>query len=129
MVNISSALIIKDKKILLNLRAKGVEKFPSYWGFPGGKNDDGETPEEAVVREVKEEIGLDFKVSSLFLTSKGASGKVYSYLGSESGEVKLQKEEVDEISFFSYSGAIGLNLAFSYTTEVLNELKEKNLIE
>jgi len=65
MVNISSALMIKDKKVLLNLRAKGVEKFPGCWGFPGGKNDDGETPEEAVVREVKEETGIDVEFDSI----------------------------------------------------------------
>lgn len=129
MVNISSALIIRDKKILLNKRAKGVEKFPGFWGFPGGKNDENETPQEAVIREVKEEIGLDFQISNLFLTSKGASGKVYSFLGSESGIVSLQKEEVDEIKFFNYSETNKLNLAFPYTKEVLNKLKEENLID
>jgi len=56
----ASALILnKERKILLvNHRKLGV------WLYPGGHVDKGETPDEAVIREVKEETGLDVKIIS-----------------------------------------------------------------
>lgn len=53
----ATALIIQDGNILLIHRINNGEE---YWVFPGGGIEEGETPEEAVVREVKEETGLIF---------------------------------------------------------------------
>ena len=50
----------KDGKVLLQCRGDS-----NKWGFPGGAIEIGETPEMAVIREVKEETGLDVKVSDL----------------------------------------------------------------
>lgn len=49
-----------DGKVLLQCRGDSKK-----WGFPGGAIELGETPEMAAIREVKEETGLDVKVSSL----------------------------------------------------------------
>ena len=57
------ALIIfydKQKRILLQDR-KGISKVGEEWGFFGGEIDDGETPEEAILRETKEELNFDLK--------------------------------------------------------------------
>lgn len=51
-----SAVIVKDGKILLIRRVKPGEE---YFIFPGGGVDEGETLEEALIREVKEELSLD----------------------------------------------------------------------
>ena len=52
--------IIRDDKILLQYKAAG--KFgEGKWNGPGGKVDKGETPEECVIREVKEETDIDVK--------------------------------------------------------------------
>ena len=51
----------KDGKVLLQSRGDSKK-----WGFPGGAIELGETPEMAAIREVKEETGLDVKVSNLF---------------------------------------------------------------
>lgn len=53
----ASAVIVKDGKILLIRRFR--KKQGEYWVFPGGGVEEGDTPEETVVREVKEETGLD----------------------------------------------------------------------
>ena len=50
----------KDGKVLLQRRGDS-----NKWGFPGGAIEIGETPEMAAIREVKEETGLDVKVSDL----------------------------------------------------------------
>jgi len=53
----SAACIIKNKKILLLHRIVGFK----VWEFPGGKIEFGESPEEAAIRETKEETGLTVK--------------------------------------------------------------------
>ncbi|MEA2053695.1 MAG: NUDIX hydrolase [Candidatus Thermoplasmatota archaeon] len=56
-------VVIKDKKILLIKRKN--DPFKGRWALPGGFVEYGETVEEAVVREVKEETGLETTVQSL----------------------------------------------------------------
>ena len=61
---VSVALIDIDDRILLAQRPKG-RKMSGLWEFPGGKIEEGETPEVALVREVKEELGIDITESCL----------------------------------------------------------------
>ena len=51
------ALIDDDKRVLLAKRPEG-KPMAGFWEFPGGKIEPGETPEEALVRETKEEQQL-----------------------------------------------------------------------
>jgi len=57
------AFILHEGKVLILEEAKGKESGtnPGKFEFPGGKMNPGEKPEEALVREVKEETGLDIK--------------------------------------------------------------------
>lgn len=58
-----SVILFYDKKgkILLQGRSGEASKSGEEWGFFGGGIDEGETPQQAIVREVKEEIGYDLK--------------------------------------------------------------------
>lgn len=61
------AAIIKDKdKIFITKRSYG--EFINMWEFPGGKIEPNESKEDALIREIKEELELDIKISS-FLTT------------------------------------------------------------
>lgn len=57
-----AAIIIKDGKILLVKRVKNGEE---HFVFPGGSLEEDESPEEAITREIKEELGIDIKPDKL----------------------------------------------------------------
>ena len=58
------ALIDRDGKVLLARRPEG-KAHAGLWEFPGGKIAEGETPEAALVRELKEELAIDTEASCL----------------------------------------------------------------
>lgn len=53
-----------DNKTKIFATARGYGEFKGGWEFPGGKIEEGETPEEAVVREIREELEATVKVGS-----------------------------------------------------------------
>jgi 8-oxo-dGTP diphosphatase len=58
------ALIDADGRVLLARRPEG-KKLAGLWEFPGGKLDPGETPEAALIRELREELGIDVSAACL----------------------------------------------------------------
>jgi 8-oxo-dGTP diphosphatase len=58
------ALVDIDGRVLLARRPEG-KKMAGLWEFPGGKLDAGETPEAALIRELKEELGIDVATACL----------------------------------------------------------------
>jgi 8-oxo-dGTP diphosphatase len=58
------ALIDADGRILIAQRPEG-KQLAGLWEFPGGKVEPGETPEETLVRELEEELGINTKIACL----------------------------------------------------------------
>ncbi len=58
------ALVDVDGRVLLTRRPEG-KSMAGLWEFPGGKLDPGETPEAAIIRELREELGIDVAESCL----------------------------------------------------------------
>ncbi len=58
------ALIDRDGRVLLAQRPAG-KVMAGLWEFPGGKVESGETPEQALIRELREELGIDTWASCL----------------------------------------------------------------
>ncbi len=65
-INVVAAITIKDHKIFATQRGYG--EFKNGWEFPGGKIETGETPQQALKREIKEELDADINVGELFDT-------------------------------------------------------------
>ena len=65
-VRVVAAIIINDGKVFATQRGYG--EFKDGWEFPGGKIDAGETPEEALVREIKEDLDTEVEVKELLET-------------------------------------------------------------
>lgn len=62
---VTAAIIIQDGKILLTRRPDD-KRHPGMWEFPGGKVDPGESPEDALRRELLEELGVAASVDKIF---------------------------------------------------------------
>lgn len=77
-LNVVAAIIKKDNKILATQRGYG--EFEGLWEFPGGKIEEGETKEEALVREIKEELNADIKVDEFALDLEWQYPNFYLYM-------------------------------------------------
>lgn len=58
------ALVDADGRVLLCKRPKG-KQLEGLWEFPGGKMEPGESPEDCIIRELNEELGIDVKAACL----------------------------------------------------------------
>ena len=65
-IEVVAAIICKDDKIFATQRGYG--DFKDWWEFPGGKMEDGETQEEALKREIREELSAEISVDELLCT-------------------------------------------------------------
>jgi 8-oxo-dGTP diphosphatase len=79
MLQVTAAIIIKNKKIRITQRAPG-QNLAGKWEFPGGKIEPGETPPQCLQREIREELDVDIDVLDFFAES------IYTY---QSGTIKL----------------------------------------
>lgn len=59
-VNVAAAVIIRDGKIFATERGYG--DYKDWWEFPGGKIEESESPKDAVLREIEEELGVSIEV-------------------------------------------------------------------
>lgn len=128
----STAIIpYPDNKILLIKR--NTRPFVGYWALPGGRMDPGETINQTIIREVKEETGLDVKIVRVVgeYVEKGAREDVeYEYYPTcfvvepIGGELKKQDSEIQEMKLFSLD-ALPLPLAFEHKKMIEDYVQAK----
>ena len=97
---VSAAIIVENKKILCVQRNKGKYDYISYkYEFPGGKLEEGENEEDALKREISEELNLEIDVAENFLvvTHKYLDFDLtmHSYLCKANTEKLVLKEHID----------------------------------
>lgn len=65
-IEVVAAIIVRDGKVFATKRGYG--KWQGWWEFPGGKIEAGESPEDALVREIREELDAEIAVGDLVET-------------------------------------------------------------
>lgn len=65
-IKVVAAIIVCEDRVFATQRGYG--EFKGGWEFPGGKIEEGETPQQALVREIKEELDTDIEVGELLDT-------------------------------------------------------------
>ena len=124
MIEISAGAIVYTKvdgktKYLIS------KDFHNNWGFPKGHLENRETEEQAAIREIKEEVGLDveldttFKETLEYVMPNGINKKVVYFLAYfENQTPQKQLEEVQEIKILEYNDVLNL-LTFDSMKQVL----------
>lgn len=112
------AVVEKEGKILLQLRNHAP--FYDHWCIPGGHIEFGEAVEDAIVREVKEETGLDVEKLTFFCyyneyyENLDWHAVALVFIARASGELKLQEAEVKELRWCTPEEALELPMAFEH---------------
>lgn len=65
-IGVVAAVIVKEGKVFATRRGYG--QWQGWWEFPGGKIESGECPQEALVREIREELDAEIEVGALLET-------------------------------------------------------------
>ncbi len=121
-------LIISDGKLLLARR--GIEPAKGAWDIPGGFVEDGESAEEAVVREALEETTLHVQVTAFL----GSIPDIYGdretptlnlcYMADVVSGEPSPRSDVESLAWFSMT-ELPNNLAFAHQTQVIALLQER----
>ena len=90
MKTVTAALIILNKKILIARRASNVP-YSGFYEFPGGKVEENETHEEALNRELNEELGINCSIENFFTEIKWGGFLLKSYF------VDMNEEDVSKM--------------------------------
>jgi 8-oxo-dGTP diphosphatase len=133
----TAAAIIEfpNNKILLIKR--GTTVFRGYWALPGGKIEAGETVEDAIVREIKEETGLTVEILKKigkYHESGVNNGIEYDYYPTcflvriVEGKIERQKEEIEQIRLFKLD-EIPQRLAFKHLDMLKDYKKNKSITQ
>jgi len=91
-MKIVTAAIIRDENDFLIARRAPGQTHAGFWEFPGGKLEEGETPEQCLSRELEEEFGISARIGDFFFEN------IHSYAG---GTILLKAYRVE-----SYTGEI-----------------------
>jgi 8-oxo-dGTP diphosphatase len=118
-----------EERILLTRR--NVEPFRNFWCIPGGHIEQDESTPDAVIREVKEETGLEMQEPEFLgyldeiFPERSVHNVVLIFCGSAANEAMANPGEVSDIGWFSIPEALKMELAFRHREAVELYLQSK----
>lgn len=131
-INTVAYILIENKKILL-VKAKNKNAF--Y--MPGGKPDKDETARQTIIREAKEELGIDIIPTSLryygtfkaqaYGKEKGLQVYIKCYVGKHTNK-PFATSEIEEIKFFSAAEYLSMQETAPAVRLIMTDLKKAKLI-
>ena len=123
----TSIIFVNDKKqVLLLLRDDNPDiPYPNMWDVPGGHVDGGETPEQCIVREMKEEMELDLKDFQLFSVMEFTDRIEYTFWKKANLDIQsITLHEGQKLKWFTESKARSTKLAYGFN-EIVDDFFKK----
>ncbi len=125
---VRAIIVDEEGKVLLGKRASG--DFVGKWALVGGRPEEGEVPNETIIREVKEELGVDFDPKFYYVeTDKesipGQFWNVIYFTGSISGEINLN-DEIGEVKFVTVNDLNNLDIAYDHKEKLVGFFRLQN---
>lgn len=127
---------VEDKYIVIKrteIKRGKLNSYPKYWDIPGGMVEEGELPTDALVRESKEEVNLDVKVTKVihedsnFDESKGIVFTRLVYLcdviNNDISNIKLQLDEHDQYKLITSLNDMQGEKLVDYVIDVLKSVE------
>ena len=127
----TSIIFVNDQKeVLLFLRDDKPDiPFPNMWDVPGGHVDDGETPEECIVREMKEEMDLDLEDFQLLSVMEFTDRVEYTFWKKANLNIQsITLHEGQKLKWFTESEARNTKLAYGFNEIVDDFFKKAQVI-
>jgi mutator protein MutT len=142
-IDVSAGIIVKGNKVLAARRRAGLH-LAGFWEFPGGKVESNESPENCLVRELKEEFGIETKITDYIGDNYHAYGEKNIHLIAYrvellSGEIQLIDHDqikwltISELDSVTWAEAdiplvqafkASISLTDFYQTQAINYAKE-----
>lgn len=114
---VGAILINSEGKVLLQLRPETEIYYPSFWTLPGGKVEENESAEQALEREIHEELGIELVGYNLFKKTREHKGNsiIERYIYWSKIDKKIEDFRLGEgsqLQFFSKDQINSLKIAF-----------------
>ncbi len=119
-----------DNRLEVLLTRRGYPPYKDYWCMPGGHIEPNETAHHAIMREVMEEVGLDFSPRFFnyydeIIPDLRIHAVVLIFEGAYTGKLNVQPGEVTATGWFSTKEALNLPLAFGHYHILSHYLKSQ----
>ncbi|HEV3245065.1 MAG TPA: NUDIX domain-containing protein [Candidatus Paceibacterota bacterium] len=103
--NVAVLLLYNDDgNVLLQHRSEDALRFPGFWGFFGGGIEENETPGDALIREIREELGYEITNPEYFgameFTAAANEGKIFLFLERFDASQKIVQREGQGMGWF-----------------------------
>jgi 8-oxo-dGTP diphosphatase len=133
MRHIVNALFVQEGTVLLARRSPQRGTYPNLWSFPGGHVEENETLDEALIRELREEVGVvPTRWTSLgsisdpnFRAADSVTYHMYAIAAWEGGEPTMIGDEHTELGWFTLEAALVMpNLALEEYRPLFRKLAD-----